>query len=117
MSWVRPSYCITQRAASAAFAPSRLCLQRSSGITNLGGDIVMHTRQAGTRGRHMRRLALVLLAAGVAGCGRWSRVGGSSEPKPTEGMTQFFNAEHFYQKLGRLAAGDPLPFIGNVAFT
>ena len=70
----------------------------------------------------MRRPATycALLAAVTAagtGCGSWSRVG-AGEPKGTseESITQLFNAEAYYRKLGRLAAGQPLPFVGSVAF-
>jgi GWxTD domain-containing protein len=65
----------------------------------------------------MRRLALMALLAGGVACGNWSRVGGNTEPKAGESLTQFFNPQRFYQALGRLAAGDPIPFVGTVAFT
>jgi GWxTD domain-containing protein len=70
----------------------------------------------------MRRPALysALFAASLAagtGCGSWKRVG-SGEPGGTseESITQLFNAEAYYRKLGRLATGQPLPFVGSVAF-
>ena len=65
----------------------------------------------------MRRLLLssVLLGA-LFGCGSWKRVGTQSQPAPSETLTRIFNTTQFYQKLGRLAAGDPLPFVGTVAF-
>jgi GWxTD domain-containing protein len=66
----------------------------------------------------MRRLALPLAAAAaVAGCGTWKRVGSTDQPRPAESLTEIFNTQAYYQKLGRLAAGDPLPFVGTVAFT
>ena len=71
----------------------------------------------------MRRPALysALFAASLAagtGCGSWKRVG-SGEPGGTseESITQLFNAEAYYRKLGRLATGQPLPFVGSIAFT
>jgi GWxTD domain-containing protein len=65
----------------------------------------------------MRRLLLssVLLGA-LFGCGSWRRVGTQSQPAPSETLTRILNSTQFYQKLGRLAAGDPLPFVGTVAF-
>ncbi|MDQ3138822.1 MAG: GWxTD domain-containing protein [Gemmatimonadota bacterium] len=65
----------------------------------------------------MRRLVLsAVLCAVTLGCGSWSRVGSGGEPTPTESFTRVLNSTQFYQRLGRLAAGDPLPFVGTVAF-
>ncbi|MGH7580529.1 MAG: hypothetical protein ACREM9_10190, partial [Gemmatimonadales bacterium] len=65
----------------------------------------------------MRRLVLTaaLVASGSA-CGSWKRVGSDEQPKPTEALTRMLNSTQFYQRLGRLAAGDPMPFVGTVAF-
>ena len=67
----------------------------------------------------MRRLVLVtvpVLAAAALGCGSWKRVGSEEQPRPTETLTRLLNTTQFYQRLGRLAAGDPMPFVGTVAF-
>jgi GWxTD domain-containing protein len=67
----------------------------------------------------MRRLVLVavpVLAASALGCGSWKRVGSEEEPRPTETLTRLLNTTQFYQRLGRLAASDPMPFVGTVAF-
>ncbi|HEU5041677.1 MAG TPA: GWxTD domain-containing protein, partial [Gemmatimonadales bacterium] len=65
----------------------------------------------------MRRTLIVALLAGTAlGCGNWKRVGDEGQPAPAETLTRIFNTTTFYQRLGRLAAADPLPFIGTVAF-
>ncbi|HEU5310126.1 MAG TPA: hypothetical protein VFV24_01610, partial [Candidatus Eisenbacteria bacterium] len=67
----------------------------------------------------MRRLVVVavsILAASVIGCGSWKRVGSEEQPRPTETLTRLLNTQQFYQRLGRLAAGDPMPFVGTVAF-
>jgi GWxTD domain-containing protein len=65
----------------------------------------------------MRRLVFVAaLAAAAIGCGSWKRVGSDEQPKPTETLTRLLNTTQFYQRLGRLAAGDPMPFVGTVAF-
>jgi GWxTD domain-containing protein len=57
-----------------------------------------------------------VLCAATLGCGKWSRAGSGSEPTPAESLTRVLNSTQFYQRLGRLAAGDPLPFVGTVAF-
>lgn len=47
----------------------------------------------------------------------WSRVG-TEEPKGTsssEGFQALLNQQQLFQKLGRLSAGDPLPFTGSIA--
>jgi GWxTD domain-containing protein len=65
----------------------------------------------------MRRLVLmVALAASAIGCGSWKRVGSEEQPRPTETLTRLLNTQQFYQRLGRLSAGDPMPFVGTVAF-
>ena len=65
----------------------------------------------------MRRSFMVALLAGtVVGCGSWKRVGDEAKPAPSESLTRIFNTTQFYQRLGRLAAAEPLPFIGTVAF-
>jgi len=65
----------------------------------------------------MRRTLIVALLAGtVLGCGSWKRVGDEAQPAPSETLTRIFNTTQFYQRLGRLAAAEPLPFIGTVAF-
>jgi GWxTD domain-containing protein len=65
----------------------------------------------------MRRLVLMAaLVASASGCGSWKRVGSDQQPKPTEALTRLLNTTQFYQRLGRLAAGDPMPFVGTVAF-
>ena len=65
----------------------------------------------------MRRLvSSAVLCAATLGCGSWGRVGSGGQPTPSETLTRLVNTTQFYQRLGRLAAGDPLPFVGNVAF-
>lgn len=64
------------------------------------------------------RIALSgLVAVGaVAGCGSWSRVGsGGDQVRPSETLTEFLNVQAYYKRIGRLAAGDPVPFVGTVA--
>ena len=65
----------------------------------------------------MRRLVIAVLLGGAAlGCGSWKRVGSQDGPAPADQLTQLMNVSSFYQRLGRLAAAEPLPFVGTVAF-
>ena len=64
----------------------------------------------------MRRLVTSVVLVAILGCGSWSRVGSEREPRPSETLTRVLNSTQFYQRLGRLAADQPLPFVGNVAF-
>jgi GWxTD domain-containing protein len=65
----------------------------------------------------MRGLVIaVLLGAATLHCGSWRRVGTEDAPRPADQLTQLVNVASYYQRLGRLAAGDPLPFVGTVAF-
>lgn len=68
----------------------------------------------------MKRYAAVVLAgalvAGIAGCGSWKRVGSQDQVEPTETLTQLFDLPSFYRRIGRFSAGDPMPFVGTLAF-
>src|SRR5688572_23661334 len=65
----------------------------------------------------MRRLGIVVLVGGAAlGCGSWKRAGSQDGTAPADQLTQLMNVSSFYQRLGRLAAAEPLPFVGTVAF-
>ena len=61
-------------------------------------------------------LVIILLGVAASGCGSWKRVGSKDAPTPADQFTHLINTSAVYQRLGRLAAGDPLPFIGTVAF-
>ena len=46
-----------------------------------------------------------------------SAPGGRPEPTSAEQtLTDLFNLTQLYQRMGRLAGGNPLPFVGNFAF-
>jgi len=65
----------------------------------------------------MRGLLVVVLLAGAAlNCGSWKRGARQDAPAPADQLTQLVNVSAFYQRLGRLAATEPLPFVGTVAF-
>jgi len=59
--------------------------------------------------------AALVCTAGF-GCGSWRRVGTREAPAPADQLSQVANTPAYYQRLGRLAAGEPLPFVGTVAF-
>src|SRR3954462_12978132 len=88
---------------------------RPASLTFRGPAIQQVTRSSSEN--VMRRLvAVVLLSAATLHCGSWKRVGPRDAPAPADQLTQLVNVSAFYQKLGRLAGGDPLPFVGTVAF-
>jgi len=60
----------------------------------------------------LRLSFLVLLTA----CSSWQRVGQASTPSPEETLTSLFDMPAVYRTMGRLAAGQPLPFVGTMAF-
>jgi GWxTD domain-containing protein len=65
----------------------------------------------------MRRHVIALLVVGASlGCGNWKRVGSQDGPAPADQLSQLVNVSSFYKRLGRLAAAEPLPFVGTVAF-
>ncbi|MEP6571232.1 MAG: GWxTD domain-containing protein [Gemmatimonadota bacterium] len=57
-----------------------------------------------------------LLAIAVTGCGSWSRVGTQPAPDRAESLAQLSDITTIYRRLGRLAVGAPLPFVGSLAF-
>jgi len=57
----------------------------------------------------------MVLVFALAACGGWKRVGTEEAPAPEQGFTALLNQQALFQKLGRLSAGDPLPFTGSVA--
>ena len=59
---------------------------------------------------------MALSSAAAMNCGSWKRVGSESAPSPADQLTRTVNVSNYYQRLGRLAAGEPLPFVGTVAF-
>ena len=61
-------------------------------------------------------ITVSVLSANAAGlvCDSATRI--VSGAVPPETLTRLLNTTQFYQRLGRLAAGDPMPFVGTVAF-
>jgi GWxTD domain-containing protein len=65
--------------------------------------------------RRIRGLVPVVFLSALAVCGGWKRVGTEDAKAPSEGLSALLNQQVLFQKLGRLSAGDPLPFTGSVA--
>lgn len=63
-------------------------------------------------------MALVaLMGSGLAGCGNWQRVGSEPAPQGSDAaLTQMVDLTQVYRRLGRIAAGNPLPFVGDLAY-
>ena len=66
----------------------------------------------------MIRRVLMCVSTGLvmAGCGSWQRVGTESGPSPEQALTQILDMATVYKRLGRIAVGAPLPFIGNIVY-
>jgi GWxTD domain-containing protein len=58
----------------------------------------------------------LVLAGALSACGSWGRVGSQPQPEPSQTLAQILDLSGVYKRLGRLAAGDPLPFVADVAF-
>jgi GWxTD domain-containing protein len=58
----------------------------------------------------------VLLGLACLQCASSRRAGPRNAPAPADQLSQLVNVSSFYQRLGRLAAAEPLPFVGTVAF-
>ena len=63
-------------------------------------------------GRALPFLALLLC---LAGCGGRRSASGSPTAATEQTLTELFDLSAVYQRLGRLAANGPIPFVGNVA--
>ncbi len=61
-----------------------------------------------------RTLALLALLA-LPGCGSWTRVGTETQPTPSQTLTSVLDETAVFRRIGRLAVGGQVPFIGNVA--
>lgn len=67
--------------------------------------------------RRMRHLALGLLVAGASACGGGAVGRGPRNPSPAaDDVPAPASTTSIYRGVGRLAAGDPLPFVGTLAF-
>ena len=65
----------------------------------------------------MRCMALAVLLLATAACGSWKRVGTETEPRSaSETLTDLFDTQSFYKRIGRLSAGGTLPWVGSVAY-
>lgn len=65
--------------------------------------------------RQLRSTLPALLLTGLAGCGSWTQVGTETPPSPAQAFTSVLDEVAVFRRIGRLAAGGQVPFVGNVA--
>jgi GWxTD domain-containing protein len=63
--------------------------------------------------RRVSALGLVLLSIGCGGGGQGP---GSATPNTEQTLSELFNLSAVYQRIGRIAASGPMPFVGSVGF-
>jgi GWxTD domain-containing protein len=63
-----------------------------------------------------RRLAPLWLFLLAIGCASRPTPGGTVAPSTEQTLDELFNLPSVYQRLGRLAASGPMPFVGNLAY-
>ncbi|HLB55590.1 MAG TPA: GWxTD domain-containing protein [Gemmatimonadales bacterium] len=63
-----------------------------------------------------RRSAPGWLLLGAIACGSSRTPAGEVTPSTEQTLGELFNLPAVYQRLGRLAAGGPMPFVGSIAF-
>lgn len=56
------------------------------------------------------------VAATMIGCGNWQRVGGSTAASTEREVTQMFDANAVFARMGRLVSSQNIPYVGSVAF-
>lgn len=59
---------------------------------------------------------IACVAPAVIGCGNWQRVGETPGPTPEREVTQMFDANAVFARLGRLVSSQNIPYVGSVAF-
>ncbi|HEX7025037.1 MAG TPA: hypothetical protein VF187_09505, partial [Gemmatimonadales bacterium] len=64
----------------------------------------------------LRRLAPTGLLLAVAACGGGRPPAGGVTPSTEQTLADLFNLPALYQRMGRLAAGGPMPFVGTAVF-
>jgi len=58
--------------------------------------------------------AALALGMATAACGQWSRVGSPDAPKADVAISRLFDPAAQYRGMGLLAAGEPLPWVGDI---
>jgi len=67
--------------------------------------------------RRLLHPSLLVLVAACGGGGSSPAAGGRPEPTSAEQtLTDLFNLTQLYQRMGRMAGGNPLPFVGSFAY-
>ena len=65
--------------------------------------------------RGARRSLPLLVLLALPACGSWTRVGTDRQPAPSQGLTSVLDETAVFRRIGRLAVGGQVPFVGNVA--
>jgi GWxTD domain-containing protein len=66
--------------------------------------------------RGLRRALPLIALLGLSACGSWARVGTESNPTPSQTLASVLDETAVFRRIGRLAAGGPVPFVGDIAF-
>lgn len=64
----------------------------------------------------LRRVPAAGLLLAALACGGSRTAAGGVTPSTEQTLTELFNLPALYQRMGRLAASGPMPFVGNIAF-
>ena len=68
-----------------------------------------------TTSDRFRQVSLGMLLLAAIGCGASRTPSGAVTPTTEQTLDELFNMSSVYQRLGRLAAGGPVPFVGTTA--
>ncbi|MES1259678.1 MAG: hypothetical protein ABUL71_03720, partial [Gemmatimonadota bacterium] len=68
------------------------------------------------RSRPLATAAATLVGLALSGCGNWQRVGETPGPTTEHEVTQMFDANGLFARLGRLVSSQDVPYVGSVAF-
>src|SRR5258706_9751230 len=98
--------CRNSRRQASPFRPSRAI---SAGSRHLHPGFCMRISY------YVQPLLPGLLLAALA-CSSGRTAPGGATPSTEQTLTELFNLPALYQRMGRLAASGPMPFVGTVAF-
>ena len=59
---------------------------------------------------------ILLISGALAGCSQWTRVGEVQRSSPEVEISQLFDPNTLYTRLGRLVSPDQVHYVGSVAF-
>jgi GWxTD domain-containing protein len=68
------------------------------------------------RNRPLLAALLACIIPALTGCGNWQRVGEKTGPNTEREVTQIFDANATFTRMGRLVSAQNVPYVGSVAF-